>query len=377
MTEPTALPVPAAERTLQLLELLLAMPEGLTAQECLAQLDTSRSSLFDLLRTLKTLGYVEQIRARGRYRPGPRLLAWRAGGSEDPQDLLTAFYQETAHPPLDETLALAIAQPPEVLILAQREGVQRVRSAFEPGERILGTESAAGPVLAESTPEQVSELGYHLSERKHVVEVAVPICADGHRPEAALLVSAPALRHTPESLLRHLPGLREMAARLSYRIGAPVYAPYQGPVRAPIDPATSLSEEDIGAFLQGPWAASLACIRPDGTPHVVPVWHEWDGEAFYVAAWGGARWAEYLRANPQVSLTVDEPWPPLRRVTARGTAHPLGEQALPGGLPAILDRLSRRFLGQALNPSVTTKPWDAFRIQPESLRGWRGLRTGA
>lgn len=45
-----------AERTLRLIELLLAQPEGLTPQELQVQLDLSRSSLFLLLRTLKVLG---------------------------------------------------------------------------------------------------------------------------------------------------------------------------------------------------------------------------------------------------------------------------------------------------------------------------------
>jgi DNA-binding IclR family transcriptional regulator len=103
---------PAAERTLRLIELLLSRPEGWTPQELLVQLDLSRSSLFVLLRTLKTLGYVEQAGIRGRYVPGPRLQAWRAPQSPSAQELLTAFYQvmETARSAeiSGETLALVL-----------------------------------------------------------------------------------------------------------------------------------------------------------------------------------------------------------------------------------------------------------------------------
>jgi DNA-binding IclR family transcriptional regulator len=366
-----SLPVPAAERTLRLLELTLAHPRGVTPQEYLENLDTSRSTLFALLRTLKTLGYLEQRKRRGRYRPGPRLLAWRGSSPGDPQDLLTAFYQETAHAPLTETLALAVFNPPDVLILAQSESPERLRSAYAAGQRLGIKECAAGPVLIPSPPENVRTQAYACHETSETVELALPICADGHRPEAALLVSAPRARQTSESLLRHLAPLREMAARLSYRLGAPTYAPYHGPIQTQIGPTAPLSAEAISAFLKGPWAASLACVRPDGKPHVVPVWHEWDGRHFYLAAWEGSRWGEYLLANPAVSLTVDEPWPPLRRVTAHGRAHPLEESELPGGTAAILNRLSQRYLGQSLN---FDQPWRAFRIAPDQLRGWRGLQ---
>ena len=90
--------------------------------------------------------------------------------------------------------------------------------------------------------------------------------------------------------------------------------------------------------------ARLACIRPDGGPHVIPVWQEWDGEKFVVIAWQGSQWAEYVLQNPNVSLSVDEPWPPLRRVVARGKAMKLPANSTT--LDEILLRLSGRYLGQ-------------------------------
>lgn len=368
------LPVPAAGRTLQLLEFILAHPEGVTPQECLAQLDITRSSLFALLQTLKTLGYIEQAKTRRGYTPGPRLLAWRGFGWRDPQDLLTAFYQETASTSLDETLALAVSSPPYVLLLAQRESPHHVRTSYEAGFRYTPTEIAAGPVLDPVPSESIQQSGYHLHEGSETIELALPICEDGHHPNAALLLSAPRHRHSTESILAYLPVLREMAARLSYRFGAPVYAPYKRPVLSKIEPTSPLSMEELTAFLQGPWVARLACVRPDGTPHVVPVWHEYDERDFYVASWGGSKWAEYLTSNPKVSLTIDEPWPPLRRVSAQGTARPLENDDLPGGIPAILNRLSHRFLGQSLSPEMSSRPWRAFCIHTEQVRGWRGLR---
>ncbi|NIM94871.1 MAG: helix-turn-helix domain-containing protein [Anaerolineales bacterium] len=368
------LSVPAAERTLRLLELLLVNPQGVTARDCSKRLDISRSTLFSLLQTLKTLGYVEQTKVRGYYRAGPRLLAWRRTGRVDPQDLISAFYQETTAPPIDETIALVVPSAPTLLILAQRESSHRVRTGFNSGQRLAHDEIAAGPLFETPPSDELQNLGYYLEERAGTVELAFPICEDGNHPSAALLISAPIFRSSREDLLTHLTALREMAARLSYRLGAPVYAPFKGPALSNIEPTSPLSEQEITAFLKGPWVASLACLRPDGTPHVVPVWHEWDGLAFHVAAWIGSRWADYVMADPRVSLTVDEPWPPLRRVLAKGTAQPLEEDAIPGGTFSILERLSTRFLGQTLSPELAARPWRAFIIHPEQIRGWRGLR---
>src|SRR5512143_2039358 len=84
----------AAQRTLRLVELLLANPNGLAVHEMVSQLEISRSTLFLLLNTLKQLGYAEQSEKRGRYRAAARLLAWRSAGPGVTADLSQAFYQE-------------------------------------------------------------------------------------------------------------------------------------------------------------------------------------------------------------------------------------------------------------------------------------------
>src|SRR5574340_1274043 len=98
----------SAERTLRLIEILMAEPDGLTPQEMLVVLDTSRSSLFNLLSRLKALGYVEQAERRGRYRAGPRLTAWRSAPSDSIQTLLSAFYLEAGHHTWPESKKLLV-----------------------------------------------------------------------------------------------------------------------------------------------------------------------------------------------------------------------------------------------------------------------------
>lgn len=370
--------IPAAERALRLVELLLSRSEGWTAQELLAQLDLSRSSLYQLLRTLKALGYVDQAGKRGLYSAGPRMKAWRATGSSSPQDLLVAFYQEATAQPLSETLALALpaaaGRHDRILVAAQVEGSAQVRSAYTPGQAYPDL-TAATRILAAEVDQELATLGYALEVQGEAFSLALPVCRDGVHPEAVLLLTAPAFRWTADSLkAAFLDNLRGMAAHLSYRLGAAFYAPYH-PLDLPAMQGTlPLSRDEIGDFLNGPWAASLACVRPDGKPHVIPVWQEWDGQDFSVIVWRGSQWADYLGHNPNVSLTVDEPWAPLRRVVVQGCAEPVtGEM---GNLEALVQRLARRYLGQPAPSGLLSQVQGAFLIRPVAVRGWRGLPGG-
>lgn len=364
------------ERALSLLEFLLEHPEGVEIRAIFAQLDGARSSLFLLLNKLKELGYVEQSEKRGRYRPGPRLLAWR--GAAPPlaaADLLPAFFQEAQSCELEETLALFIPIGTSeafsgVMLLGQVEGRREVRSAFESGEH-LPTSSAAGQLFQSPIATEIRERGYSLARRGDAMDVAFPICRDGITPNAALVLSLPAFRWEEEHIQRSLSVLREMAARLSYRLGALSYSPWQKEGIG-LRETFPLGEKEIASVLKAPWTAQLACLRPDGTPHVVPLWHEWDGKAFRVVAWKGSRWSAYLLLNPQVSLTIDEPFLPLRRISAQGAAY-AEYQASDPRLERLLGRLSRRYLGQDLAASLIPQVERSFVIEPTTLRGWKGI----
>ncbi len=358
--------ISSVERLLALLEKLLEQPHGLTLNEML-EMGISRSTLFALLRALKNRGYVSQPE-RGRYSAGPRLLAWR-GRSQLGSDLQAAFYQEAASLGLEETLALALPLEQGAVLIAQMEPQTRLHSVFPPHFR-FPSESAAAQALSLTPPESVREKGYAIGSAEGLLEIALPICSDGKTPYAALLFSAPAFRWSEQELSKILPRLREAAARLSYRLGATHYTPWQIKPQPPLK-ERPLTREEIDAFLRAPWVARLACLRPDGTPHVVPVWHEWDGEGFYVVAWQGSLWGEYLIQNPLLSLSIDEPWPPLRRVLVRGHAQSLSPEAINGGLNGLIERLRRRYVGPGgLLPGKEARP---FRIVPQTLQGWQGI----
>ena len=90
-------------------------------------------------------------------------------------------------------------------------------------------------------------------------------------------------------------------------------------VRPPNRSPTSLSLPDMNAPARLDPAARidrllnrepivwLSTVRPDSTPHLVPIWFSWDGETLFVASKPDARKVRNLRANPKVMLALGEP----------------------------------------------------------------------
>ena len=360
------------ERTLSLLEIFLQNPEGLSPQEILAKKNISRSTLFTILKELKDIGYLDQAEARGRYVAGPRLLSWSGSNSPSYQLLINVFQHEVQGKSFSETLALAVPGPQGILLLDQVEGDQMIRAVYSLGEP-LPTASAANFVITPPFEEHVFQSGYGLKTNADSFELALPICSDGINPVAGLLLNVPKYRWQTEQLLENwLSEMRAMAARISYRLGALQYTPYHQDQHSSFQPTTVMNETQITQFLLGPWTARLACIRPDGHPHVIPVWQEWDGEKFSILAWQGSQWADYVRKNSQVSLTIDEPWSPYRRVVMRGSANEL-RNVNPEMQSVLLTRLSKRYLGQNTPQRFINQIETIFTINPETLRGWMGL----
>jgi PPOX class probable F420-dependent enzyme len=52
------------------------------------------------------------------------------------------------------------------------------------------------------------------------------------------------------------------------------------------------------------WVGS---VRPDGTPHVVPIWFVWDGETILVFSKPHAQKVRNVQTNPRVMVAVGEP----------------------------------------------------------------------
>ena len=375
--------VPAADRALSILEVIAAAPDGLTTAELLDELGGSRSGLYALLNTLKVRDFVAT--ADGRHRLGPALWNLLPESPHDLDVLIEAFRQETATRPFAETVALTWPDRGNTVVVAETPGDRPLRVAYRTGERRQPSSPDSRLIAAGSPGEDpdlrsIRQSGGVTTRDSEVVEVAVPICADGVAPTAAVVVGLPASRASHEAVEQLETSLRQLGARLSYRLGAVTYQPYGWAGTEPVGPSRELDDNELDEFLAGLWGAQLACIRTDGTPHVVPLWYEWDGDAMWLAASPGSSWRAYVTENPHVSVTLDEPWPPLRRAFLSGVAVEVGEDAVPGGIGGLRRRLAIRYLGQGSEDRAElsdVEGWAAVRIVPGRLYGRQGLGLAA
>ncbi len=90
-----------------------------------------------------------------------------------------------------------------------------------------------------------------------------------------------------------------------------------------------MNPDEVTAFLDEPGhLLRLGTIDEDGWPRVVPIWFRHvDGEIVFTPRQESVFLAN-LRADPRVSLSIDEDALPYRKVTIKGTArmvHDIGE----------------------------------------------------
>ncbi len=139
-----------------------------------------------------------------------------------------------------------------------------------------------------------------------------------------------------------------------------------------------LDDAEVGSFLNEGVLARLAVIDADGYPYVNPVWFEWDAEEgiFWVIARKKSRWAEYMKNNPKVGMTIDDDRKPLRKVMVQGDAKVVEEPNVGGLWVKIAERMSVRYLGENgpeyLVPTLDKPRW-LFKITPTFFTTWQGV----
>lgn len=135
-----------------------------------------------------------------------------------------------------------------------------------------------------------------------------------------------------------------------------------------------LDNAEIAAFLAEAHIARLACLDDRGWPYVVPCWHEWAQDAFWVVPREKARWARFLQAEPRCAITVDEEGR-QRKVLAQCRAELVEEPNVGGRWVPVAERMSTRYLGENgplyLEPTLDKPRW-LFRLEPVAVQTWQG-----
>lgn len=138
--------------------------------------------------------------------------------------------------------------------------------------------------------------------------------------------------------------------------------------RAAHPPAGPIPEEFLDLFHKRSYA-HLATQLPDGTPHVTPVWVDFDGRHILVNSARGRLKDRNMERRPRVAIEIQDPDNPNRYLAIRGPVVEITEE----GADEHLDRLARRYLGRPGYPAAWRFPGEVrrlYKILPERVTAW-------
>ena len=117
-------------------------------------------------------------------------------------------------------------------------------------------------------------------------------------------------------------------------------------------------------LIKEPAFANLATVMKDGSPHVTPVWFDYDGECIRINSAKGRVKDRNMRNNPKVALDIVDPKNPYRYLEIRGRVSEITEE----GADQHIDRLARKYLNVDSYPHRSpTEVRVLYRVTPEHV----------
>jgi PPOX class probable F420-dependent enzyme len=106
----------------------------------------------------------------------------------------------------------------------------------------------------------------------------------------------------------------------------------------------TLKEKQVQLLLDKNFA-SIATVNADGSPHVTPVWVDWDGEAVLVNTLRGRVKERNIARHPRVEILVYNLEDPYQYVRVSGNAELVEENA-----EEHIDALTQKYMGEDRYP---------------------------
>lgn len=117
----------------------------------------------------------------------------------------------------------------------------------------------------------------------------------------------------------------------------------------------------------------LSSTRPDGRPHVVPVWFNWDGSVFDLFSKPHAQKVRNLREHPDVMLAVGKPDHEWDVELVEGTATVLDAPTSDVVAPTMFEKYALLMARAALDRNTFVSTYSQpVRIQPTRFLGYGG-----
>ena len=230
------------------LEILLAFEAGdlsLSASELLKRVDLSRPTLYRLLRTLESRGFVVSLGEPQKFKLGPAVAhlahVWSSGldFSASAQPMMRRLWDSTG-----ETVALFVHEGQNRLCVAELASVQPLSFKRGIGHREKITVGASGKVVMAFSPDadrylaelvpaldsqryltelaHIRSVGYAISKDELIqgaVAIAAPFFTGGTKVVGSLAVFGPSARMDESKIEKIVAALLEESALLSKTIG--------------------------------------------------------------------------------------------------------------------------------------------------------------
>jgi nitroimidazol reductase NimA-like FMN-containing flavoprotein (pyridoxamine 5'-phosphate oxidase superfamily) len=105
----------------------------------------------------------------------------------------------------------------------------------------------------------------------------------------------------------------------------------------------------------------LATVRPDGRPHVTPVWGVWVDGALYFDGIPTSHWARNLALNPALAVHLESG---TQVLILEGAVEDL--ETDPDLGRRVMDAWETKYRGEPPQPATR----GIFRLRPRTARGW-------
>jgi PPOX class probable F420-dependent enzyme len=109
--------------------------------------------------------------------------------------------------------------------------------------------------------------------------------------------------------------------------------------------------------------AHLALVRGDGTPHVTPIWFDYDGQNFIFNTARGRVKDRIMHRHPVVSFAISDPADPYRYIQVTGPVVSETEE----GAREQINKLHQKYRGNPNYPVRQGEVRVTYKVQPQHI----------
>jgi PPOX class probable F420-dependent enzyme len=106
-------------------------------------------------------------------------------------------------------------------------------------------------------------------------------------------------------------------------------------------------------------------VRPDGRPHITPVWFIWNGADLLIFSKPNQRKIRNVRQNPRVVVALDNSKEGTDHIAFEGVAQLLADPTVNATLPAYVAKYGAYIEGIGYSPRTMAEAYSqAIRVTP-------------